>query len=68
VGKERRAWGPNRHRIAAEGGRVEASAVSNGSVGSTVVVVLAGELWRLMDDGGRRCGVERMLISNHFIL
>jgi hypothetical protein len=42
--------------------------VSNGGVGSTVVVVPAGELWRLMDDGGRRCGVERMLISNHFIL
>jgi hypothetical protein len=61
-GKERRRWGANRHRIAAEDGHIEVFAVSNGGGDSTMVVVSLGEVWRMADGGGKRCGVERSVL------
>jgi hypothetical protein len=51
-----------------EDGLVEGSVVSNGGGGSTVFVVSVKKLSRLTTSGGRRCGVERTLLCNHFIL
>jgi hypothetical protein len=61
----RRAWGrsggvgeANRQQIVVEDERIEVFVVSNGGGGSVTVVVPVGELWRMMDGSGRRCGME----------
>jgi hypothetical protein len=51
-----------------EDGRLEVSAVSNAGVCSVMSFFPAGELRRMMDDGGRRCSVQRMVLGTHFIL
>jgi hypothetical protein len=60
--------GTNPHQVAAEDELVEGSVVSNGGGSSVVFIVLVVKLRRLTNGGGRRCGVERTLLCNHFIL
>jgi hypothetical protein len=60
--------GTNPHRVAAEDELVEGSTMSNGGGGSAVFVVPVAKLRKLTNGGERRCGVERTLLCNHFIL
>jgi hypothetical protein len=55
--------------ILTEDDHLEVSTASNGGVCSVIVIVFpVGELWRLIDGGGRRCSVERMVLGTHFIV
>jgi hypothetical protein len=67
-GKSGGVGGAYRQWIAAEDGRLEVATVSNGVVCSVVIFFLVGELRRMMDGGGRRCSVERVVLRTHFIL
>jgi hypothetical protein len=66
-GKSRGLQGANRHQIATIAECLKASAVSIGGGGSAVGIILVGEVRRMVDGGGRRCGVESLFVLNHFI-
>jgi hypothetical protein len=68
LGKERMAWGTLPAPDFSGRWMYRWFCCENGGCDWVVVLVTAGELWRLMDDGGGRCGVERPLLCTHFIL
>jgi hypothetical protein len=67
-GKSAGVGGAYRQWIAAEDGRLEVSVASNAGVCSVMSFFPVGELRRMMDGGGRRCSVHRMVLGTHFIL